>query len=582
MRRPAPGEGRLIVLESFDANMQSRDDEFHGTVSEYLKRAQAACAEGDAVLGMHLYLAAFEEAMAASSTPSEDAIVGLKEAWALACNSKERSLAEYIFEKLEPFLDSDEVTLCAEELQKLALDKLEEFGLSRDELENVAEMISQDFLGYDAPIVKVEHIIERPIKAHVHHVSESATEPAADDEMQDATADAQGDAASQRAAAEAGTTGTGANANANADGAQAQKASEQPAAENGAAASASEAAPANRAAASAGKAEAENPMAALAKAVQDANIALAADVPPLDYRTLSGYDATIRTMRNLGIGLKGDAAFEELVSQLNARHGLDRMPALDTLLFRSPAREDANRFVAATIGELKLPVLRMHMEENLQGMPLLCVTAQAENASKLTSLRTAFDGGGILVLEDIDLWGAPLLDTGEEAPNFLMMQLSRGAREAINLVRSAVDNPEVYVLATASDTTEIDPFFLDLLEPISVVDIDYPTPEERAEIWMDIAREHPSLRGVNRADLVRLSANMPRYDMYMAAREAVEEAYKEGLVARHYRPVTRDNLFDKLAASQPLDSREYHELEDAVIRDFRHELEHIDDLLKSE
>ena len=544
------------MLESFDANMQSRDDEFHGTVSEYLKRAQAACAEGDAVLGMHLYLAAFEEAMAASSTPSEDAIVGLKEAWALACNSKERSLAEYIFEKLEPFLDSDEVALCAEELQKLALDKLEEFGLSRDELENVAEMISQDFLGYDAPIVKVEHIIERPIKAHVHHVSESTTESAADDEAQDAasqdaTADAQGDAVSQRAAVEAGATDTGANANAGTDGAQAQKASEQPAVENGAAVSASEAAPADRAAASAGKAEAENPMAALAKAVQDANIALASDVPPLDYRTLSGYDATIQTMRNLGIGLKGDAAFEELVSQLNARHGLDRMPALDTLLFRSPAREDANRFVAATIGELKLPVLRMHMEENLQGMPLLCVTAQAENASKLTSLRTAFDGGGILVLEDIDLWGAPLLDTGDEAPNFLMMQLSRGAREAINLVRSAVDNPEVYVLATASDTTEIDPFFLDLLEPISVVDIDYPTPEERAEIWM-------------------------------AAREAVEEAYKEGLVARHYRPVTRDNLFDKLAAYQPLDSREYHELEDAVIRDFRHELEHIDDLLKGE
>ncbi len=81
---------------------------------------------------------------------------------------------------------------------------------------------------------------------------------------------------------------------------------------------------------------------------------------------------------------------------------------------------------------------------------------------------------------------------------------------------------------------------------------------------------------------MRYSANMPRYDMYMAAREAVEEAYKLGLVTRKYQPVTRDNIFDKLAAYQPLDSREYHELEEAVVRDFRRDLSHIDDLLRGE
>ena len=62
---------------------------------------------------------------------------------------------------------------------------------------------------------------------------------------------------------------------------------------------------------------------------------------------------------------------------------------------------------------------------------------------------------------------------------------------------------------------------------------------------------------------------MPRYDMYMAAREAIEEAYKEGLVSRRYVPVTRENLFDKLAAYQPLDSEEYRALEEAVVKDFR-------------
>ena len=328
--------------------------------------------------------------------------------------------------------------------------------------------------------------------------------------------------------------------------------------------------------------EGEGPLAALARAVDESGVKVAEAVEVLNYRTLAGYDSIIRSMRDIGIGMQEDEKFRELVTLLNTRHGVDRMPVLDTLLFRAPAREDANRFVAATVGELGLPVVRMHMEESLQGLPLLCVTARTEDSAKPGSLREMFDAGGVLVLEDVDLWSAPLAETAEEAGNVLLMQLTRGAREAVGLIRSAVDSPDVYVLATASSAAEVDGFFLDMLEPLSVIDIDYPTPEERVDIWLDIAREHPSLRGVNRADLVRYSANMPRYDMYMAAREAVEEAYKLGLVTRKYQPVTRDNIFDKLAAYQPLDSREYHELEEAVVRDFRRDLSHIDDLLRGE
>ena len=43
-----------------------------------------------------------------------------------------------------------------------------------------------------------------------------------------------------------------------------------------------------------------------------------------------------------------------------------------------------------------------------------------------------------------------------------------------------------------------------------------------------------------------------------------------------------DNLFDKLAAYQPLDSPEYKALEQAVVDDFRRELDHLDDLLKGD
>lgn len=297
------------------------------------------------------------------------------------------------------------------------------------------------------------------------------------------------------------------------------------------------------------------------------------------YDSISGYGAAVARMRSLGVGLAGTPEFDDFVAMLNSRHGLDAMPVVDSLLFCSPAREDASRFMLATVGELGLPAIRMRMEETFQGVPMLCVSAQATDAEKLASLRHGFAGPGILVLEDLDLWGAPVIDAADDMAGFFMAAMSRGAREAVNLIRQAVENPDVYVLASASSLEAIDPFFAELLFPLTCVDIDYPTAEERADIWMDIARDHPSIRSVSRDELVRLSANLPRYDIYMAAREAIEEAYKQGLVERRYIPVSRENLFDKLAAYQPLDSAEYAELERLVVSDFSASLGDLNDLV---
>lgn len=513
-----------------DANSSpSQNDEHSNSSAEYLRLASQACASGDAVLGMHLYLAAFERALhGGGAVPDEAALEGLKQAWQLACKLKERSMAEYVFERLEPYLSSDEAAACAQQLQNLALDKLEEYGLTREDLEDMTDMISQDFLGLDASrLVRVEHVTE----------PSSASETAAQDASSMAAVSAQGD---------------------------------DDASEGGAEASAS---------------DVEK---ALAEAIQscgddpDAH-AVVSSIENISYQELVGYDDTVRLMRDFGVGMQNDVRFQELVDMLNSRHGLERMPASDALLFRSPAREDANRFMTATLGELGLPAIRMRMEENLQGMPVLCVMAQADRQPKLNAARNAFEGEGVLMLEDLDMWMSPMVESSsDDFGGFLMASLSRGAREAISLIRSAVENPDVFVLASASEAGDIDPFFYDLLEPLSVIDIDYPTASERDDIWMEIARNHPSLRGIDRAALVRFSAQMPRYDMYMAAREAIEEAYKASLVARRYLPVTADNLFDKLAAYQPLDSDEYRALEEAVVSDFRRELEHLEDLLTGE
>ncbi len=473
------------MFENTNAPLGSRDEGAE-TPENYLARATAACEAGDARLGLHLYLAAFEQAAEASEVPSEDAIMGLKQAWRVACSTKERALAEYIFERLEPFLTNDEAEACATQLQGLAFDRLAEFGFSRDDLEQVSEALAEDVAGM----------------MMVPGLGMAA-------------------AAVPAPAAEAGEGGPAAPA---ADG----------------------------------------------------------SVQPVDiftYDSIAGYGEAVAHMRSLGVGLAGNPEFDQFVSLLNARHGLDAAPASDCLMFCSDAREDASRFMMATVGELGLPAVRMRMEETFQGVPMLCVSAQASDPESLAALRRGFERGGVLVLEDVDLWGSPLADQADDMMGFLMAAMSRGAREAVGLIRQAVENPEVYVLASASSLEAVDPFFYDLLFPISCIDINLPTAVERDDIWMDIARQHPSMRSLNRDELVRLSANLPRYDIYMAVREAVEEAYKQGLVQRRYLPVSRENLFDKLAAYQPLDSAEYAELEKLVVSDFASGLDSLDDLL---
>ena len=603
--------------------------------NDYLNRAVNACEAGDLVLGMHLYLAAYERAVADPDIADGMALAGLREAWNLACDLKERSMAEYVFEKLEPFLTGEEIAHCANKLQSLALDRLEEYGFSREELQDMAEMISQDLIDGEGSIVKVESISLPRVAASVNAGGEGdaglSDVPA---QGEDGPLDQAGD--SFEASADGGksgnprelglgvasvdfnpydefntsSVGTSYHAATN-DGtgsyvftrdddraAESAKAKEQ-AVEPTPASDDADEKPEAAQSASEQPAEPEQrqivpppgvPMhSSGARSVQKAENDDMPSMPEveqanpsaLNYRTLSGYGEAVAAMRDFGIGLHRDPGFLNFVSMMNSRHGLDRMPTVDTLLFRSPVIEDATRFVDATAGELGLPVLRMSMEEGFQGAPMLCVTTSADSRPRMNHAHNRFDGPGILIIDDLDMWTMPQVPEGVDGiAGFVMANMSRGAREAVNLIRSAVEDPNVYVLATATTTGEVESFFYDLLEPISIIDIAFPTDGERDEIWGEIMRNHPSMRKLDRAALTRLSAGLPRYDMYMAARAAVEEAYKEGLVERMYVPVTPQNIFDKLAACQPLDSDEYRAIEDEVVRSFRDDLDHLEDLLE--
>ena len=651
---------------------------------DYLSKAAEACAAGDMTLGLHLYLAAYEKAVSEPGTSTGLAVAALREAWHLACDLKERSMAEHVFEKLEPYLTREEIAECAARLQDLALDRLEQYGFSREELQDMAEAISHDFLGADASVVKVEHITFPSTGAFgmtdqlFADVSIDIAQPAVPDfdtpvDNAESTVDALSDMPDDGIAVEDGSSadgelsddaskqnipdrlgmgvadvfnpydyypsssegtswraatnvGSGWSESIGFDGTTAfdkrfegfspvrrHEDESEPTdvvseAETSAASTASESIDAEDLQAESqlqaeqvahqlvdqlaseiqpsSEASSASPAIQKAKAVPQPSMPSMPDVASVgeavfNYASLVGYDEAVSIMRDYGFGLQHDPGFVSFVRMLNERHGLSRMPAADTILFRAPAIEDAARFVEATIGELGLPSLRMSMEDGIQGMPMLCVTTDSGNRPRMNRQQNRFQGPAVLVIDDLDMWRMPEtpenIEGGMQA--FVLANMSRGAREAVNLIRSAVEDPDVFVLATSTMSGEVDPFFYEVLEPLTIIDIGNPTEHERGGIWAEIMQNHPSTRELDIDDLVRFSAGMARYDIYVAAREAIEEAYKMGLVQRNFVPVSSQNILDKLASCQPFDSDEYHALEEKVVSDFVNSLDDLEQLL---
>ena len=301
-----------------------------------------------------------------------------------------------------------------------------------------------------------------------------------------------------------------------------------------------------------------------------------------NYRNLVGFDKAIASVAKLGVGRAKDPEFAQFLEMLNFRHGMPGMPGLGTLIFRSPAREDANCFMVATVGELGLPAVRMRLDRNAMGQVVLCVMASPNFKARLSGVsRSGFDSPTVVVLEDLDLWDLPFFDGSfDDVQSLLTIQLSRGAREALALVQAALTSPEATVLISASEPSEIDPFFWDLIGDHRFVDIDLPDEDERRKIWLSEQSQHPSMRGLNRGQLVDFSRGLSRFEIYAISNESVEEAYRESVAQNTFCAVETDKVLMRLSNFQPLESEEYKRMEDLAVDHFRKELANIDDLLE--
>lgn len=586
--------------ESIFGGSSFQDQNAHSNSSQaYLQRAASAVEEGDIVLGIHLYLAAYERALRENRIPSEAVLEGMAKAWDLAIRAKQRSLAEHIFEKLEAFWTPEELARHAQELQELAFDKLEEYGIDRSLVEDMADMVSQDLMDatddvlyrYDGDVVDNTAL---PLKSSVKDGEPSSK--AENDKLNEAS--------------KKGSVSFGAEQKAANQGSQ-SKPSDDPAsvskekdlaALNSTALTSSSSEERNGGVHNEDNAGVDKGALEIESAVIPSDSLLAAAFAQLtnlatgaasketqeapqqqfNYRNLVGFDKAIASMAKLGVGRAKDPEFAQFLEMLNFRHGMPGMPGLGTLIFRSPAREDANCFMVATVGELGLPAVRMRLDRNAMGQVVLCVMASPNFKARLSGVsRSGFDSPTVVVLEDLDLWDLPFFDGSfDDVQSLLTIQLSRGAREALALVQAALTSPEATVLISASEPSEIDPFFWDLIGDHRFVDIDLPDEDERRKIWLSEQSQHPSMRGLNRGQLVDFSRGLSRFEIYAISNESVEEAYRESVAQNTFCAVETDKVLMRLSNFQPLESEEYKRMEDLAVDHFRKELANIDDLLE--
>lgn len=590
----------MMNEESIFGGSSFQDQNAHSNSSQaYLQRAASAVEEGDIVLGIHLYLAAYERALRENRIPSEAVLEGMTKAWDLAIRAKQRSLAEYIFEKLEAFWTPEEMARHAQELQELAFDKLEEYGLDRSLVEDMADMVSQDLMDatddvlyrYDGDVVDNTAL---PLKRSAKNGQLSSK--AENDKLNEASVKG-----SVSSGVEQKTANPSSQSNPSDDPASVSK-EKDIAALNSAALTSSSSEERNGGVHNEDNAGVDKGALEIESAVIPSDSPLAAAFAQLtnlatgaasketqeapqqqfNYRNLVGFDKAIASMAKLGVGRAKDPEFAQFLEMLNFRHGMPGMPGLGTLIFRSPAREDANCFMVATVGELGLPAVRMRLDRNAMGQVVLCVMASPNFKARLSGVsRSGFDSPTVVVLEDLDLWDLPFFDGSfDDVQSLLTIQLSRGAREALALVQAALTSPEATVLISASEPSEIDPFFWDLIGDHRFVDIDLPDEDERRKIWLSEQSQHPSMRGLNRGQLVDFSRGLSRFEIYAISNESVEEAYRESVAQNTFCAVETDKVLMRLSNFQPLESEEYKRMEDLAVDHFRKELANIDDLLE--
>jgi len=469
-------------------------NEYMKSAGFFLDAAEYAVESGQTRLAIHLFCAAFEVSEKEGLAPAPRVIEGMRKAWDLACERGDRSTAETIFGELTPYNSPEQTEQGMLQLQRLAVNQLEEMGLSRSDLEGMAQAVSQELMNYGG------------------------------EELMDTLRDVL-----RRMG---------------------------------------------------GKDKTELSMQKINKKGITSEHDKQASEPKehaFNYSTLAGFDSTLARMREYGFLSAGDMIYRQFVEQAAALHGLSGPALMEHFVFYGESREDVSLFAHATAGEIGWPVLNMQVDLDGQGNGSIKLSGPFKRSlfgpPDLTEVTTPC----VLLIENIDFLQDMFSSEQRAVTPGTKHGHSQSGRpiqaEVTGYLRALLYRSGVFLIATTDRPDALREPLRSLIGSHQEIEVALPTAEERTDVLHWFANEHPSFSELDFEELSRLSEGISRHDLAVAARAAVESAYRKSLKTGWFHNVSFSEVLAHLAPMVDHDSPIYQELEDAAVAQFKIELE---------
>ncbi len=300
---------------------------------------------------------------------------------------------------------------------------------------------------------------------------------------------------------------------------------------------------------------------------------------PVSYDNLIGYQSELKKMCVYGFESAGDEEYKQFVQETSEFHGLQGLSLYDPFMFYGPSRDDVYEFAEATAGEIGNPLLALHVRTDDEGMWTIRLTGPFHKGLFGVSDPTDIPTPCTFIIENIDIlqdFIKAAVKQEMQYPEQSQQMPNRGTQmygEILGYIHAILQKPDVFPIITAQSDITLSPQFEELFSRAQRIKVDYPTVEERKEVWKHFASGHNSFANVDIDELSRLSEGISRHDMVVAGRNAVRDAYQESLTNNDYKFVnTRDVLFEMVPFVSQKESTSYNAIEDAAAEAFVDEL----------
>ena len=298
------------------------------------------------------------------------------------------------------------------------------------------------------------------------------------------------------------------------------------------------------------------------------------------YQEIHGFGEPIGAMKKLGFKVADNSEDANFINKLNAYHGISGPKMTSNYLFRSDLRDDTRMFMLSTFKEVGHKAVRFFVEHDISGNFELKMNVSSIKPSGPVNLaEILFEDSGVLILEDIDMWSHLLDAPFSSTPNPLQIHRARNITEVLNLIERALNDPDIFVLASASADCSNFLVVEDLEIFFEIVDISCPTQAEKADLFDWLISQYPSLAQINVEKLTSLESTLSRCEIRNIAGDIVDDAYKYSFANKRVQKITTNDFLMKFSGVFIPESDEFKSISAEVVEDFMGDINSLEDFI---